>query len=109
LKENTSLSSTKKKGTEVMNLPSNDTNTDIGNLFGNPHNCILFNDDNHSQEEVASQIQKAISCDPDKAWGIMMAAHNTGSAIVITASKERCELASSVLEKIGLVTNVEEV
>jgi len=91
-----------------MNLPENDTNTDIGSLFGNPHKCILFDDDNHSQEEVASQIQKAISCDPGKAWGIMMTAHNTGSAIVMAGSKERCELASSILEKIGLATSVEE-
>ena len=92
-----------------MHLPENDTNTNIGSLFGHPHKCILFNDDNHSQEEVAQQIQKAISCDPDKAWDIMMAANNTGSAIVMTGSKERCELASSVLEKIGLATSVEEV
>lgn len=90
-----------------MNLPSDDTHTDTGNVLGHPHNCILFDDSHHSQDEVSTQIRKAINCDPGKAWDIMMAAHNTGSAIVMSGSKERCELASSVLEQIGMATSVE--
>lgn len=91
-----------------MNIPSIDNETDIGSLFGTPYNCILFNDENHSQDEVSAQIQKAINCDPRRAWDIMITAHNTGSAIVFTGSKERCELVSSILEQIGLATNVTE-
>lgn len=61
----------------------------------------LFNDDHHSVTEVALQIQKAIRCDPQRAWQIMMQAHNTGSAVVIAASLERCELVAGILEQIG--------
>ena len=91
-----------------MSNTSDKTETNIDNLLGNPHKCILFNDDHHSIDEVSIQIQKAIRCDPERAWQIMLAAHNTGSAIVITASLERCELVAGILEEIGLATKVEE-
>ena len=91
-----------------MNTPSFETDTDIDNLLGNPHNCILFNDESHSCDEVAIQIQKAINCDPARAWQIMLEAHNSGSAIVWSGGKERCELVAAILEQIGLATNVEE-
>lgn len=90
-----------------MNQTIDKTDTDIGNILGNPYKCILFNDNTHSTEEVATQIMIAIHCDPSKAYDIMLKAHNTGSAIVITAGKEKCELVSSILEQIGLATSVE--
>jgi len=90
-----------------MNLTQDETGTQIDNLLGNPHKCILFNDETHSTIEVSAQIIKAIHCSASRATEIMMAAHNTGSAIVITASLERCELVASVLEQIRLATAVE--
>lgn len=90
-----------------MNLPVDKTETDIGNLFGSPHKCILFNDDTHSMDEVIVQIILAIKCSPEHAYNIMLEANNTGSAIVLSGSKERCEHVSSVLEEIGLATKVE--
>ena len=83
------------------------TDTDISNVLGNPHKTILFNDNTHSTDEVTIQIMKAIKCDPMKASEIMLQAHNTGSAIVITAGLEKCELVASILEEIGLATKVE--
>lgn len=91
-----------------MNQVIDKTDTDIGNILGNPYKCILFNDNTHSTEEVALQIMKAIQCTPDKAYEIMLQAHNTGSAIVITAGMEKCELVASILEQIGLATAVEQ-
>lgn len=91
-----------------MNDTLQDTDTQIDNLLGNPHKCILFNDEAHSTMEVSAQIMKAIHCSAIRATEITMTAHNTGSAIVITASLEKCELVASVLEQIGLATAVEE-
>lgn len=78
-------------------------------IIGQPYNCILFNDDSHTTDEVASQIVKAIHCDPGTAVGIMMEAHRTGRAIVYTGGLERCEHVSAVLEEIKLGTKVEPV
>lgn len=75
--------------------------------LGKPHKVILFNDQTHSQDEVAIQIMKAIHCNISKAYDIMMTAHNNGSAIVYTGHKEKCELVSSILEEIRLSTKVE--
>jgi ATP-dependent Clp protease adapter protein ClpS len=58
-------------------------------------------------DEVCEQIMKAIRCDMNKAMNIMMTAHNTGRAIVITAHQERCEHVAAVLEEIRLGTKVE--
>lgn len=76
-------------------------------LLGKPFNVILFNDDHHSMEEVVLQIVKATNMDPQAAYQIMMAAHSTGRAVVITAHQERCEHVAAVLEEIRLGTKVE--
>ena len=91
-----------------MNQFENDTETDIGNLFGNPHKCILFNDEHHSFEEVVAQVMLAVKCDYSRATALTMQAHTSGSTIVFTGSLERCEHVAGILEKIGLATNVEE-
>ena len=85
-----------------------DTETEIDNFLGHPHKTILFNDNDHSQEEVVSQIMKAVNCGSSQAYEMMMTAHQSGSAIVFTGGQEKCELVASVLEQIGLATSVEE-
>lgn len=79
------------------------------NIIGRPYNVVLFNDETHSMEEVVAQITKATGCSPQRAEQIMMQAHATGRAIVITAGLERCEHVSSVLEEIRLGTKIEPV
>lgn len=79
------------------------------NIIGRPHNVVLFNDENHSMDEVVSQIMKAAGCDPTRATSIMMEAHSNGRAIVITASLERCEHVAGILEEIRLGTKIEAV
>jgi len=81
--------------------------TDTSNVIGRPYNVVLFNDESHDMDEVAVQIIKAINCDTHRAMAIMMEAHSSGRAIVITAGLERCEHVSSILEEIRLGTKVE--
>ena len=83
------------------------TTTDNTTSLGKPYNVILFNDMDHSMEEVAAQIIKSIHCDPGTAMKIMLEAHSTGRAIVITASLERCEHVEAILSEIRLGTKIE--
>jgi len=85
-----------------------DTETNIENYLGKLHKVVLFDDNEHSQDEVVGQIMKATNCGASQAYEMMMTAHNSGSAIVFTGGKEKCELVASILEQIGLATNVEE-
>jgi ATP-dependent Clp protease adaptor protein ClpS len=88
---------------ESMTVPEIEIN--IG--LGKPYNVILFNDESHEMMEVCNQIVKAIHCETAQAVSIMMQAHQTGRAIVITAGLERCEHVQAVLEEIRLGTKIE--
>jgi ATP-dependent Clp protease adapter protein ClpS len=73
----------------------NEVNT--ANIFGQPHNVILFNDDHNDMYSVSAQIIKATQCTPERAIAIMYEAHTKGSAVAFTGSKERCEHVESIL------------
>lgn len=92
-----------------MNNTELQTGTISDITLGKPYNVILFNDEDHSMDEVVSQIMKATGYDPIKATAIMMEAHTKGRAIVWTGHQERAEHISSVLEEIRLGTKVEPV
>ena len=77
------------------------------NCLGRLYNCILFNDEVHSMDEVTLQIMKAITCTLQEAMNIMLEAHKNGRAVVCSGHKERCEHAAAVLEEIRLSTKVE--
>lgn len=57
-----------------------------------PYNVILENDDHHSMEFVIGVLQKALGYTEQKAYQLMLMAHETGQAIVWTGSKEVAEL-----------------
>lgn len=84
----------------------NITGTDIN--LGKPHNVVLFNDEDHSMDEVVAQIMKATHCGSGHAMQVMLEAHNTGRAIVYSGHKERCEHVANVLEEIRLSTKIEQ-
>jgi len=92
---------------------SSDTTPTVGTItgteinLGKPFNVILFNDENHSMDEVVSQIMKAAGHGVQTATSIMMEAHNAGRAVVWSGHRERCEHIASVLEEIRLGTKVE--
>jgi ATP-dependent Clp protease adaptor protein ClpS len=73
------------------------TGTDIATIFGKPHNVILFNDEEHSFDEVVAQVMKAVKCTPEKAFEYTVQAHKNGEAVVFTGSKERCEHVDTLL------------
>ena len=87
---------------DTLQLNDIDTTT----LLGKPHKVILHNDESHGMEEVVVQIIKAIHCTPEHAVNIMIEAHSTGTAVVFTGSKERCELVAEILEQIKLTTDI---
>jgi ATP-dependent Clp protease adapter protein ClpS len=83
------------------------TDVSSGTSLGEGHKVILYNDNTHTADEVTSQISKAIGCPSARAHQIMMEAHSSGRAVVIAAHLERCEHVASVLEQIGLRTDIE--
>lgn len=69
---------------------------------------ILFNCDCHSFQDVAFQLMKAIRCSYERGLQLANVVHHTGSAIVFSGAKTRCEGVSRILEDIGLRTAVEQ-
>jgi ATP-dependent Clp protease adapter protein ClpS len=69
---------------------------------------ILFNDEEHSMDEVVAQLMKATRCSSSDAYRIMMEAHNTGRAVAFSGGLERCEMVESVLAEIRLGTQIEQ-
>ncbi|MFN0118581.1 MAG: ATP-dependent Clp protease adaptor ClpS [Elusimicrobiota bacterium] len=76
-------------------------------IKGFGYRTVLFNDDVHTFEEVATQLMKAIRCSYSDGVSIANVVHSTGSAVVYTGHIERCEAVAMVLENIGLKTRVE--
>lgn len=91
-----------------MSQTSIKDHTDVSSILGQPYKTILFNDNDHDMLEVTAQIIKAINCDATTATALMLEANNTGSAVVFTGHREKCELVSAVLEEIRLATKVEQ-
>lgn len=72
-----------------------------------PAKVILFNDDVHTFEDVIGQLIKAIRCSTEKAEALAWEVHTTGRAVVYTGELPRCIEVSSILEEIGLMTQIE--
>ena len=68
---------------------------------------ILFNDEEHTFDDVAHQLVKAIGCTYSRGLALANVVHHTGSAIVYTGPVERCEAVAMVLEGIRLRVIVE--
>ncbi|TNE73650.1 ATP-dependent Clp protease adaptor ClpS [bacterium] len=72
-----------------------------------PWNCILFNDDFHTFDEVIYQIMIATGYVQEKAEQIAMNAHSAGKAVVYSGEAEECLRISAILEEIFLLTEVQ--
>ena len=57
-----------------------------------PYHVILENDDHHSHTFVVSVLCKALGHSIDRAYQLMLQAHQAGRAVVWTAPKEVAEL-----------------
>lgn len=72
-----------------------------------PWRVILFNDDDHTFEEVIAQVIKATGCSWEKASGIADTVHNQGKAVAYEGPFEECFRVQGVLREIALVTQIE--
>jgi ATP-dependent Clp protease adaptor protein ClpS len=68
---------------------------------------ILFNDDWHTFDEVTNQIIKAIKCTESEAEALTWEVHTKGKAVVFDGEMGECLKVSSILEEIGLHTQIE--
>jgi ATP-dependent Clp protease adapter protein ClpS len=85
-------------------LEKNPTDSDT---IDAPNTVILFNDNIHSFEEVASQLVKAISCSYEQGEDFALQVHTKGKCAVYEGSITECLNVSSTLEEIGLHTQIE--
>lgn len=69
---------------------------------------ILLNCECHTFDQVERQLIKAIHCSLVKAREIAWTVHTTGSAVVYSGPRERCEAVAAVLEDIRLIVKVSE-
>jgi ATP-dependent Clp protease adaptor protein ClpS len=66
--------------------------TDTKSRLLPPYHVIIENDDHHSQMFVVLVLRKVFGYDEPKAIDLMLAAHETGEAVVWTGPKEVAEL-----------------
>lgn len=67
---------------------------------------ILFNDEEHTFDEVIRQIMKAIRCSHERAESLTLEVHYRGRAQVYEGELTACLRVSSILEEIALHTQV---
>jgi len=72
-----------------------------------PAKVILFNDDWHTFEEVIEQIIKAVKCTFEEAEEKTWEVHSKGKSCVFEGDMPECLKVSSILEEIGLHTQIE--
>lgn len=74
---------------------------------GDGFRVILYDDDHHDMEEVASQVHKATQYPPLQCWAIMLEAHLKGRAICYRGSRTKCQRVTKVLREIRLQCEVD--
>ena len=68
---------------------------------------ILFNDEEHTFEEVISQLIRATGCSLATARSLTTEVHSRGKAMVYEGEVGSCLKVSSILEEIELNTQIE--
>ena len=84
-------------------LPEVDELVDIGLAA----RVILYNDEEHTFDEVIQQIMLATGCTPATAEALTLEVHSRGKAQVFDGPMNSCLRVSAVLEEISLHTQVE--
>ncbi len=79
---------------------TSDSETNLGSRV------LLFNDDWHTFDEVIYQLIKATQCSFEKARGHAFEVHVKGKSVVFSGQMNRCIKVSSILEEIGLTTQI---
>ena len=84
-----------------------DQQEDVDVEIEEPAKVILFNDEEHTFDEVITQIMKATGCDLTKAEALTWEVHNSGKSMVYVGQITKCVQVSGVLEEIELMTQIE--
>ena len=71
------------------------------------YRVVLYNDEEHSFDEVIVQIIKATQCSQTKAERCTWEVHTRGRSIVYAGSMFLCLRVSSILEEIALKTEIQ--
>lgn len=83
--------------------------TDTINDLDLPWQVIIFNDEEHTFEQVENQLQKALGCSKDKAKEFAHRINDDGFAIVYTGDVNKCNQIADVLGEIKLKVEVQQV
>ena len=67
---------------------------------------VIFNNDATSMDEVVNILMEATGCDVHEAYIEMWEAHTFGRAPVHFASEQECEQVATVIQTVGVVTEV---
>ncbi len=71
-----------------------------------PWRLILYNDEEHTFDEVINQLIKALGCSVQHAEELAWKVHNEGKATVFEGRFEECLKVNSVLQEIELITEI---
>ena len=74
--------------------------------IGLPFKVVLYNDDIHTFDEVIAQLIKAVGCSFEKARDHAFTVHVKGQALVYSGDLNACLKVTSILEEIGLHTQI---
>ena len=88
--------------TDTLELLNDETDT----IVAIPIKVYLFNDNFHTFDEVIGQVCKAIACSEERAEKVAWEVHTRGKSLVYGGDISECLRVSSVLEEIGLHTQV---
>ena len=75
-------------------------------IIGLPFKVILYNDEEHTFDEVIIQLIKAIKCSFIEARSFAFEVHVKGKAIVFAGDITKCLQVTSILEEIALHTQI---
>lgn len=89
-----------KKEVDVMEHPSEEEKVKT------PWRLILYNDEEHSFDEVINQLIKALGCSVSHAEEITWKVHSDGKALVYEGTFEECLKINDVLQEIELLTEI---
>jgi len=78
-----------------------------GTALLDAYRVVLFNDEEHTFDEVITQLMKAVRCSRSMAEKCTWEVHNRGRSIVYAGTMFACLRVSSVLEEIALKTEIQ--
>ena len=92
---------------EKQGAVSETPETTDGHLGLGSHRVIVYNDDIHTFDDVASQVSKATGCSYERGWRHAETVHYTGRDVVYHGSAQDSEKVANVLRQIRLQVEVD--